>query len=340
MLVTGAGSGVGQGIIKALRVSGLPVTIVSADITPMNAALYRTDEALILPRVESVGALDGIIKLIVEHNIHVIMIGSEFDLEFFSKNQKLIQDKSGVRVIVSPPETIEIANDKWLTADFLRKRGLPHVESKLADTLEEAVQLGAAWGFPLVVKTRSGTSSRHVHIVKNLRELVEVWPLTPAPLLQKLVDMPSPELRTEYTSSVFKTASRMLGPFHARRTLRGGTSWHIEVKRFPELDDLLLSIGKSLEFEGSLNVQLMQGVSGPLPFEINARFSGTTAVRAHFGFNEPAMALQSYYFGIEPEVPIIRTGIAMRYHEEVFIENTSAEDLQPNISKGFVRAWF
>ena len=51
VLVTGAGSGVGQGIVKALRMSELPLTIISADIAPMNAGLYRTDEAIIIPRV-------------------------------------------------------------------------------------------------------------------------------------------------------------------------------------------------------------------------------------------------------------------------------------------------
>ena len=48
VLVTGAGSGVGQGIVKALRVSDLPVTVVAGDIAPMNAALYRADEAVII----------------------------------------------------------------------------------------------------------------------------------------------------------------------------------------------------------------------------------------------------------------------------------------------------
>ena len=64
ILVTGAGSGVGQGIIKALHMSSLPISIISADIAPINAALYRTDEAVIIPRVESAGALDEIVRII------------------------------------------------------------------------------------------------------------------------------------------------------------------------------------------------------------------------------------------------------------------------------------
>ena len=90
MLVTGAGSGVGQGIIKALRIGKDPVTIVSGDISPMNAALYRADEWTLLPRVEEVGALEKLIKTLKDFHIDVMMIGSEFDLAFVSEHQKTI----------------------------------------------------------------------------------------------------------------------------------------------------------------------------------------------------------------------------------------------------------
>ena len=30
----------------------------------------------------------------------------------------------------------------------------------------------------------------------------------------------------------------------------------------------------------------------------------------------------------------------MRYHEEVFIQNKSSEDLDPSIDEGLVRPWF
>jgi carbamoyl-phosphate synthase large subunit len=159
--------------------------------------------------------------------------------------------------------------------------------------------------------------------------------------LQRVVDIPSSELHNEYTCSVFRTArGTLLGPFHARRTLRGGTSWHIEVDRFPALDELLLGIGRQLDFPGTLNVQLMMGREGPVPFEFNARCSGTTAVRANFGFNEPAMAVLSYFYGEEPEQPVIRRGLAMRYNEEVFIDDVVASELVPNSTKGYVRPWF
>lgn len=331
----------GQGIIKALRVSGLPITIISGDIAPMNAALYRTDDAILIPRVESQSALESMVDLLSKHRIDVVMIGSEFELIFFSQNRELFLARTGAIVVAAPIETVHIADDKWLTAEFLREQGLPHAESCLPAGIEEAAAVAREWGYPVVLKTRRGTSSRHVHIVPDQDALAKCWSGIPVPMLQRVVDIPTSELDNEYTCSVFKTpAGSLLGPFTARRTLRGGTSWHVEVDRFAHLDELLLTIGRILNFHGSLNIQLMVGPSGPIPFELNARFSGTTAVRAHFGFNEPAMALQTLFYGEEIEVPLIRKGIAMRYHEEVFIDGMGSESLTPGRDKGYVNPWF
>lgn len=340
VLVTGAGSGVGQGIVKALRLSNLPITIISADISTMNITLYRSDEAILIPRVETSGALEEIVSLLIQHAIDVVMIGSEFELSFFSRYKQIIEAETGALVIASPLETINVADDKWLTAEFLRKASLPYAKSCVPSDLDEALDLAESLKYPLVLKTRRGTSSRHVHIIENDSQLRELYTSTPWPMLQELISMPSSELGTEYTCSVFKTSDgNLIGPFTARRTVRGGTSWHIEVKQFEHLFPSLLAIGESIEFIGSLNIQLMYTDKGAIPFELNARFSGTTAVRAHFGFNEPEMVLRNYLYGEKIKMPSIRTGIAMRYHEEVFIDEISAEELSPG-QKGIIEQWF
>jgi carbamoyl-phosphate synthase large subunit len=341
VLVTGAGSGVGQGIVKALRIADLPITIIAADIAPMNVALYRADEAIIVPKVEEDRALQKIVDLLKQHRIDVVMIGSEFDLVFFSTHKAIIESLTGVFVIAAALETVKIADDKWLTAEFLREKGLPYAQACLPESADDAMRIADDWGYPLILKTRRGTSSRHVYVIRTPQTLEECYASTPLPMLQRLINIPSSELSSEYTCSVFKTADgNILGPFTARRTVRGGTSWHIEVARFEELNSALLAIGHAMDFVGSLNIQLMLTAQGPVPFELNARFSGTTAVRAHFGFNEPAMALRSYFYGEAIAQPEIKCGIALRYHEEVFIEDVRAVDLAPGQHKGFVKPWF
>jgi carbamoyl-phosphate synthase large subunit len=340
-MVTGAGSGVGQGIIKALNICKYNIEIISADISYFNSALYRTHESVIIPKVESPKSLYLIQDIIIQKRIDVIMVGSEFDLLFFSKNRDEIFSKTGAITIVSPLNTIKIADDKWLTAKFLSENNLPSAKSFISNDLVEVSLMAKKWGFPLMVKARTGTSSRNIYIVKNKKELIDKWGLVSNPMLQELIDVPSNELNNEYTCSIFKTSKKtIIGPFFAKRTLKGGTSWNIEVKPFLELNPLLIEIGGKLDFTGSLNVQLMIGPKGPIPFEINARFSGTTAIRAHFGFNEPELAIQSYYFNEEPAQLQIKNGMAFRYHEEVFLDNVNTNNIEKKLQKGIVRSWF
>lgn len=341
VLVTGAGSGVGQAIVKALRISSLPISIISSDIGPLNAALFRTDKGLLLPKVEAQGALDRIVGAISRHKVDAVMVGSEFDLQFFSRHKQQIERETKALVVASPPDTVSIADDKWLTTEFLRASGLPYAESHLPQSLEDAKTIGQKWGYPFVLKARRGTSSRHVHILRDERDLERLFETVPMPMLQRLISPPGHELTTEFTCSVFKcTDGSIIGPFTARRTLRGGSSWLVEVDQFEFLFPLLLSIGRLLPIMGSFNVQLMVGDSGPVPFEFNSRFSGTTAVRAHFGFNEPEMVLRNYLLHEAIHQPVIRRGVALRYLEEVFIEGVAADELDEPLPKGVVRPWF
>ena len=186
VMITGAGSGVGQGIIKSLKISKLPITLISADISIMNAGLYRTDESIIIPRVEEVGALESIIDILNQNNIDIVMIGSEFDFIFISKNKNKIEYKTNALIFVAPVKTIEIADDKWITAQFLKENNLPYAPAYIPKNVSNALEKAELLGYPLILKARSGTSSRDVHIIHNATALKDIFLSVPSPMLQKL----------------------------------------------------------------------------------------------------------------------------------------------------------
>jgi len=344
VLVTGAGSAVGQGIIKALRIGKIPVSIVSSDIDSMNAALFRADDAVLIPKVEENGTLPIIIDRLLRKKIQCVMIGSEFDIEFFSTHRETIQRETGAQIIVSPIETVRIADDKWLTAEFLRKNNLPYARSYIPKDLSDAVCEASNWQYPVLLKSRTGTSSRHVHFCHSEADISRWYEITPMPMLQQVLELPADQLNSEYTCSIFKAKDGQIwGPFTARRNLRSGHSHVVEVGDFKELHPLLLAIAKKMEIVGSLNVQLILGTDGPVPFELNARFSGTTSIRAYFGFNEPEMALRSYIFEETMLTPAIRKGLSLRFDEQVFLDGFSANDLanlKGPFPTGKVPSWF
>lgn len=341
VLVTGAGSVVGQGIIKALRLSGLPLSIVAADIDPLNAALYRTDEAVLLPRVEDDDAFDGVAATLRSQRIEAVLIGSEYDVAFFAERKADLEAETDAKIVVSPPEVVELADDKFETYLFLRDSGLPHPASCAPADADEAAEEARTIGYPVVLKARKGTSSRQVYVVASEAELRALFPMVSGPMVQALIVPPERGLAREFTCCMFKAADgSVLGPFTARRSLRGGSSWVVEVRAFPNLHPLLAEIGKRLPINGPFNVQLAVGYDGPMPFEFNARFSGTTAIRAHFGFNDAAMAVESFVHGRLIEQPQIRQGLALRYEEEVFLDGILSDDLERPFARGEVHRWF
>lgn len=307
----------------------------------MHPGLYRGDDAVLIPKVESETALGWFLDFLPQRKIDAVLVGSEFDLAFFARHRQVIEAEIGTKVCASSPETVAIADDKFVTAEFFRRHGLPYARAIVPKSAAEARKAAQEYGLPVVLKSRTGTSARNVHIIYDLEEIDRTFGAIPNPMLQEFAGSPGDGLQHEYTCSVFTGHdSALLGPFTARRTLRGGSSWVVEVGHFTWLHPLMIDVARALPSVGSINVQLRDGPKGPIPFEINARFSGTTAIRAHFGFNEPEMYLRSFLLGEALAQPITRTGVAFRYAEEVFVDNVRAVDLVEPFPKGIVHPWF
>jgi carbamoyl-phosphate synthase large subunit len=341
VIVTGGGSIVGQGIIKALRHSRLPLRIICTDIAALNAGILRADEAAVMPPVERDGSLAAWLAGIRALRADVLMIGSEYDLAFFSEHRSAIEAQTGCRVIASSPEVVAIADDKVATAEFLRANGLPHARTLAPASLTEATAWVKEIGYPLVLKPRSGTSARHVQVIRD-RESLDYWfPRTPRPMLQEFLCEVAESIGGEFTCSTFRCADGSLfGPFVSRRTLRGGSSWMVEITDCAAVSELMLAIGNRLPSIGSLNVQLMLTERGPVPFEFNARFSGTTPIRAYFNFNEPEMAIRSYVLNERLAAPAIRRGFCMRYVEEIMLDEIPANAVPASLPAGVINRWF
>ena len=341
ILVTGVGGGVGQSIMKALRISKLPIKIIAADINPLNAGLYRSDKAIIVPRVENKNALSWYIKNLNKHKIDILMVGSEYDLLFFSKNKEIIEKNTSCKICVSSIETVKISEDKFLTQEFLKKNHIPYLKTFIPRNAEHAIAITKKLGLPVFFKSRFGTSSRNVYLIKNLSDIKSLFRFISKPIIQEYAGFYSENgLNYEYTCSFFTTSNeKIIGPFVAKRKLLHGTSWIAEVRNFPKIKPIIKKIANNLKNTGSMNIQLRLGPKGPVPFEFNARFSGTTSIRAHFGFNEPEMYIKSYLLKEKIKQPKIKRGISLRYIEEIFLENKNYINIGKKFYKGKINKW-
>ncbi len=343
ILVTGAGSGVGQSIIKSLKISKLKVDVIFGDINYFNSGLYRIKNSLIVPKVEDRGTLNWYIRKLKKLKINILMVGSEYDLVFFSNHAKEIQNKTGCLVCVSNTEIINIFNDKYLTQVFLKNNNLPFLKTFKSKNINDAVIASKKLNFPFILKGRFGTSARNVFLIKNLIDLKKNYNSVKNPILQEYLESKTYDKKIEYTCSFFKTKSRkILGPIILKRKLVNGTSWITETIKNQKISSSILKIAKLVNCNGSFNIQFRIRNKVPVPFEINPRFSGTTSIKAHYGFNEPEMYIQSYFLNksINKNIRNIKQGVCFRYVEEIFLDDAKFKILNKKIGKGKIKKWF
>ncbi len=325
VLVTGANSTVAQSIIKALRASRLGVELYGCDINPYSPGLHRADRAFLVKPYTDPGYERQMLAMIERHRIDVVLPGVEGELQQLARRREAWAKRTGVRVIVNSPALLDVTQDKWLTAKFLASRGLAAPASTIDLAPDALAAFIARVGFPLVVKPRRGATSRHVYVVRDEAELARVLPTVPGPVIQEHLGSAD----EEYTVGAFIDArGRLRGVAALRRILAAGITGTAIAGRFPDVEAEVARIVAALKPIASFNVQLRRGRDGrPTTFEVNARFSSSVAIRAHFGFNEAEATIRSFVLGEDVPEMALRPGVAMRYMNEVYAETGAVDDL-------------
>ncbi len=338
--VTGAGGGVGQSICKALSISSLPTELFPVDVQPLSAGLFRGKEGLVLPKGEAPGSLDIWREEFEKRGIEVVFPGSDYDVVSLSAVRDEWAATGGPAVLVSDRELVLDCRDKARTYERLTRDGIDAPKCVWGKSLEETLTFADSVGYPVVIKPRDGSASRNVTFAKDDAELSFYFTRTPNPIIQEYLALDGEA--EEFTCAVFADVQGLVAAtFMARRTLSGGTTFRAEVGYWEKLEPLLRKIGETLKPRGPLNVQLRMTDRGPVPFELNIRCSGTTAIRAYYGYNEPEMWIRNYVLGEAVSQPPRRKGVALRYWNEVFIPDLSEEDLSGAsiMKRGEILAW-
>ena len=341
VLVTGAGNGVGQSIIKSLKISKFKLNIVAADISVFSSGLYVCDKSLIIPKVEDNNSRSKFVKILTDNNIDILFVGSEFEIDFFSKNKNFFERKTKVKICISDNEIIKIGNDKFKTIKFFKKNNIPYPKTFIPK-INNLRNITKLINFPLILKDRFGTSSKNVFLIKNIKELKKKIYFLKKPIIQEFLGKNNLEIfDEEYTCSFFCSIDKKIyGPFLSQRSIKYGTSWILRSIENKHLKKLMLNISKKINFVGSINIQLKKHKNKFIPFEINPRFSGTTSLRAALGFNEPEMYIQSYFYRKKIINKKIKKEFVMRYFEEIFIKTNRIKKLNENFSKGYKKRWY
>ncbi len=327
VMVTGIGSNIGQGIVKALRMSEIEARIIGTDINPLSAGLFRCHKGYIVPPATSEEWLKKIIEICNKELSDIILIGSDPEIPFFSAKKADIENSANTIVMVSNYSLVRTFHDKFETVNFLRSNDLHYPKSSLSNP-ESIRQLKEQAGFPLVIKPRIGAGSKNTFVANNEKQLECALAYVPDPIIQDYIS------GEEFTTGVFfDKDSKVKGIITMKRELIFGTTYRAIADNFPEIETETMKVAEVLSRygpKGPINLQSKYCSGKVYTLEINPRFSGTTPCRARFNFNEPEAALRHFLLGQTLHELKPAKGIVMRYWEEVYTTLEEAKEIEGN----------
>jgi carbamoyl-phosphate synthase large subunit len=265
--------------------------------------------------------VDRLTSLIELERPDMIIPGTDVELAVFAAHRGDWETRFRTNVVVSSPDVVRTADDKYLTFQFLREHGFEAPDSCLAG---EEAELVRRVGFPLIVKPRIGARSVGVVKVVDEKGLSRAIAEGNNVVIQECVATDA----DEYTAGVLVFDGVCEASIVMRRDLRDGNTYRAYVEDFPELNAQVRKLAQALAPHGPANFQFRLDKQGRAKvFEINGRFSGTTPLRMHAGFNEVDMVLRRLLRGERVLQPAIRPMTILRYFTEQVV--LAGEELTP-----------
>ena len=317
ILVTGVGSLLGQGILKSIQSSTLDCNVTGTDYFSSAIGLYWVDKGYILPDILKPDIsesqwIDALVNVIDQEEIDLVLPGLDFEIPILARNKSIIEKQTKTILLVSPENVVRVGDDKWKTVNYLKNNSFSYPNSSLPDTLENFTLSNS---FPFIVKPRFGHTSENVFLVNNNNELNVALKACDKPIIQEYLGSPE----QEYTCGATFIDNEILTLISLRRTLKNGNTQQAFCERTDEIDEYIKKLTLSIKPYGPINFQLRLTNRGPVVFEINPRFSGTTPIRAMFNVNEVEAVIRKLTGSKFKSTYKEKEGVVIRYFENQYI---------------------
>lgn len=327
VLITGAGSVMGQSIYKALSKShhAIEINLFVTNSVELGAAFqfsgeslccFKSQKNIVCPLARNPEYLSFIDQLICKYKIDIVYPGTQHELLALSSFSKW-------RDIIACPniETVENCLDKASTTEVLESIGIsgPDTVRVVNGVLERSVD------FPAILKPNSSSASRNIFKCDNSSELdkalIEYSSLgIKSAVVQSYLS--GPEMTCGlYLDRYSSIASSII---FERELSEDGASLYGQVVENSNisqyLDRVIKAFVEKSKFKfGHLNIQLRLTNNGPFLFEINGRLSSTEAPKAHLGFN----SVEAYFYNVVLKKPYVNFSPNVgkkfiRYYEEIY----------------------
>lgn len=336
--MTGGGAPGAAGIIKCLQ-ADKSVTITVADANPGAVGRYLSTDFEIIPYANDSSFTDVVLSLCRKKNIHAVLPLVTKELIPLAQRIKEFE-LAGTKLLISPLESLEIANNKSRLYQFLDWRGIPVPAFRVVENIEQFKIAVNELGYParqVCFKPSISNGSRGFRIISeqiNQSDLLFNYkPNTTYIKFNDIIRILSsgsfPELLIseylpgeEYSADCLTNhgESILIVP-RLRKKMINGISVEGEFINEESIISYCRQIIKELHLHGNIGIQVKKSETGKfLILEINPRVQGSISAALGAGVNLPLLAIKQ-----ELGLPIqkidldVKWGVKFsRYWNEVF----------------------
>jgi carbamoyl-phosphate synthase large subunit len=315
ILVSGVSGIIGYGILKSLRQSHPNCRLIGTTVYERNVGRAFCDIFEKAPMTNHESYFTWLVEMIKRWEVSIAIPGIEADVFAWNEHRKTIES-TGAVVLLNNPELIRLSSDKWRFYQSLIENNSPYA---IPTSLEYDDKLGS---FPLLAKPRKGSCSKGISIIENKNCLEKHLATHESIMIYQPIIGCAEE---EYTcSAFFDKNSRLCSFISLKRTLsQAGFTENAETVDLPGVEVALVHLGEIFKPVGPTNFQFRLDKGFLKLLEINPRISSATSIRAAFGYNESAMAVDLFLNGIPPSKPKIKRGYAVRYTEDMIFYDSA-----------------
>jgi carbamoyl-phosphate synthase large subunit len=290
LILTACGCPGASTLIRMLKNNGeRHIEIIGTDMDNEAVGRFLCDRFYQVPSGQSGDYVPRMLEIVKKEQPDILFPESSFEVYPLSMNREAFETL-GTKVLVSDPEPIEMANNKFLMYETLRKgTDIPLPRYYSVDSLDAFRESIGQLGYPespVIFKPHIGKGSRGVRIldarVNRLRQLMEEKPTSKYMSLKEFEEVFSdaetfPQLLImeflsgdEFTAdSLVLKGRELLTTVKSVEQARWGVIVRGELVRKPELVDQTRKILKTIPLSYCVNLQFI----GTKLIEINPRVS-------------------------------------------------------------------
>lgn len=255
ILVTGCGGPAGRAVREMLLARGHKV--IAVDMNPSAAG-----QIMQVPQADDPHFVSELEKIAEDHHCDLVIPTVSEELPVLAEQW----NASWIPIVLSSPQSIRIANDKFSTCSHLKFKGVSVPNYRLPSWELD----GMRW--PLISKPRVGRGGREVIVHENEKTLAN---LNDKYVLQEFV----PSL--EYAPNIYRHNGKSVAVVLKKTRLKQGivgNALSVERVEEPDIAELAIRAAEAVGLTGPADIDIRRRLDGtPVVLDINARFGANSA---------------------------------------------------------------